>query len=166
MDTKGELVRDFARAAGGLDGLLAGCTERDAGIRCGADSRTVVAVANHVAEWLALLASVTSNLASGSAWPMTDEVVREIDAGFAKATAGRTIAQTRIRFRSAVAKMHWALRSLQPDELNAVVTPGSVLVGTFLRRWACDHVDGHAATIRAALLAAPRPRWSIDSHLL
>jgi len=158
MSPKDELLRDFDRAASELLGLLAGCTEKDAGIRCGADSRTVAAEANHVAEWLALLACVTPDLARGSAWPVTDEIAGEINAGFAKAAAGRTMAQTRLRFRRSVAKMHRAFRSLQPDDLNTVVAPGGVLLGAFLKRWACEHVDEHAATISAALLAAPRAR--------
>jgi hypothetical protein len=137
---------------------VTGCTEKDGETRCGPDSKTVAALVNHVAEWLTLLASVTPDLARGSAWPATEELVMEIDAGFAKAAAGRTIAQTRARFRSSMAKMNRVIRSLEPDDLNAVVIPDGVLVGAFLRRWACGHVEEHAATIRAALMAAPRSK--------
>lgn len=148
-------MRDFERASYRLDMLLAGCTEEDAGVRCGADSRMVVAVANHVADWLDVLARLTPDLARGSVPAMSGDVVGEIDAGFAKAAAGRTLTETRFRFGSAVAQVRQALRSIHRDQLDVAVGPDGVPIGAFLRRWACAHVEEHAAAIRAALLAAP-----------
>jgi hypothetical protein len=50
------------------------------------------------------------------------------------------------------------------------MSPGGVLIGAFLRRWACAHIDEHAAEIRAALLAAlggipPEPRLTSGRSL-
>lgn len=155
MDPKRELVSDFDRAARGLDMLLAGCTEEDAGVRCGADSRTVVAVANHVADWLNVLARLTPDLAHGSVPALSSDVVGEIDAGFAKASAGRTLTETRSRFRNTAAEMRRALQSVHRDDLDLVAAPDGLLIGAFLRRWTCAHIEEHAAAIRAALLTAP-----------
>jgi len=155
VGSKADLARDFDHATAWLERLLAGCTEEQAGIRCGSDSRTVTALANHVAEWLNVVAGITPQLANGSALHMSPDIIEELDAAFAKAAAGRTMVETRLRLRNSASNVRRAIQALPEEDLNAAMPSdgnGEVLVGAFLRHWTCDHVREHAAAIHAAWL--------------
>ena len=156
METREGLAWDIDRAAGDLAAVLVGCTDVEAGIRCGGDSRTVLAIANHVAEWLHLLAEVVPDLTRGRGDRLQDDVVDEIDAAFAKAAANRSLTETRSRLIEAARRLRLACDALEEKDLSVVVQSDEpdVTVGSLLRRWGCDHVSEHTAMIRAGLLAA------------
>lgn len=122
--------------------MLNSCTERDAEVRCGGDSRTVASIANHVADWLGLVAETLTALSPARGLPMPPEVVDEIDADFAKASAGRTWNETRRRLSESAANLQRAIHVHPPNDLGN------------LRGWTVAHVQEHAAQIRAALLVA------------
>lgn len=156
METKERLAWDIDRAVGELVMVLAGCTDVEAGVRCGRDSRTVMAIANHVAEWLHLLAEVIPDLTDGRGDRLQDDVVDEIDAAFAKAAANRSLTATRSKLIEAFQRLRVACDALEEKDLHVVVQSADpdVTVGSILRRWGYNHVLDHTVMIRAGLLAA------------
>ncbi len=137
-----ELAREIGRAVEDLDSLLAGCSGVQAAIRCGGSSRTVSAIANHVADWLQFVAESSGDLGPGAGWACSREVIDEIDATFAKASAARTLNDARSRLTTATQLLGASWQVLDARNMS------------LLTRWALEHVREHSAEIRAALLAA------------
>lgn len=165
METKIRLAWDVDRASAELASVLAGCTEAEACVRCGHDSRTVAAIANHVAEWLHLVAEAIPDLTQGRGDRLHDEVVDEIDAAIAKATANRSLSETRTRLVDGAGRLRDACGGLEQRELDVVVQSATpqVTVASVLRRWGYSHVIEHTSVIRTGLLAARNSKAS-DVH--
>ena len=155
MDRPRALARDVDRAIAQLDEVLAACPPPTAGLRCGRDSRTVSAVANHVADWLQVLAESVPIQIGAEMSQFHGEVADELDAALAKSAANRSLEEARLSLRRSRERLDVVLGALQEGDIEATVQSGdrAVDVGTFIRRWGCDHVVEHAAAIRAALLA-------------
>jgi hypothetical protein len=155
METGEQIGQEISLAVAEMEALLAECTDAQAEVRCGDDSKTVAAHANHVVGWLELLADMAPSLSRGARLPTA--VVEEIDAGFVKASVHRSLKETRLRLSDSAERLRRACRGLDEADLTAPVAGmvPVVSVAAFLRRWAITRVKGHSAAIRAGLLVAP-----------
>lgn len=152
MESREELRRCVDLAIAELESVLDVCTERNAEIRCGEHSRTIASIANHLADWLGLIAETLAESPPGGQL-VTSDVIDEIDAAFAKASAGRSWRETRRRLSESAASLRQAISILPLGD------PGD------LRRWAIKRVQAHSAEIRAGLLAAsPTPQPTLTQE--
>ncbi len=153
MDGSSSLTRDVDNAIADLDALLASCTATTGDLRCGRDSRTVSAIANHVADWLRLLTEVVPTLDSSTIRPFYGEVAEETDAALAKSAAGSSLDVARASLERSRVRLRVTLGVLTAKDLEATLQSGNrrFRVGSFIRSWGCDHVVEHTVVIQAAL---------------